>query len=181
MIRAVLDANVVVSAILSPEGPPGRILSAVRAGRVRLVLSSPILEEIGRVLREPRLSRRHGRSGPEIRDLVQGLEAIALLTPGELQLEVIASDPSDDRYLECAVEGRADWLVSGDAHLLSLREFRGIPIRRPREFLETLEGEGATFVRERETPAVSSRSRRAGRLRGAFGEPRRRERRTLPT
>ncbi len=135
MIRAVLDANVFVSGILT-EGVPRRILRAWRAEQFHLVLSSAILREIGRVLRYPKIVRRHKWSEKEIRVFLESLEALALLTPGELHLEVIATDPDDDRYLECAVEGEAVCVVTGDRHLLDLAAYRGVEILSPREFGE---------------------------------------------
>lgn len=137
MIRAVLDANVLVSGILT-EGVPRRILRAWRAGHFHLVASQATLDEIGRVLRYPKIIRRHHWSETEIQAFLESLEALAILTPGQLRLDVIAADPSDDRYLECAIEGTATCLVTGDRHLLELAVYRQIEILSPREFVELL-------------------------------------------
>jgi Predicted nucleic acid-binding protein, contains PIN domain len=67
------------------------------------------------------------------------LAHIAIMTPGILTLTVITEDPPDDRYLECAVEGEADYIVSGDQLLLRLSAHQGIPILTPRAFLEVLQ------------------------------------------
>jgi uncharacterized protein len=67
------------------------------------------------------------------------LSHIAILTPGILTLTVITEDPPDDRYLECAVEGEAAYIVSGDRLLLRLGVYQGIPILTPRAFLEVLQ------------------------------------------
>lgn len=72
--------------------------------------------------------------------LVATLRRIGFLTAGDLTLDVITDDPSDNRYLECTVEGRADYVVSGDEHLLKLREYERIRIVRPAEFLRALRG-----------------------------------------
>ena len=61
------------------------------------------------------------------------------LTPGPLQVDAIPADPADNMVLACAVEGHANYIVSGDTHLLSLREYAGIPIITARAFLEILE------------------------------------------
>ena len=140
MIRAVLDANVLVSAILSPGGPPGRILTAWRQEQFHLVVSRAILEEIGRVFHYPKIARRHRWSEEEIQTFLDELEYFAIPTPGDLELTVVSDDPSDDRYLECAVEGNAEYLVSGDDLLLELGEYQGITILTPRAFLEILRG-----------------------------------------
>ena len=60
---------------------------------------------------------------------------LAVLTPGRIELSVIREDPDDDRYLECAVEGQAEYIVSGDRHLLALGSYRHISIVPPRAFL----------------------------------------------
>jgi len=138
MIRAVLDANVFLSGILT-EGMPRRILRAWRAGQFHLVTSQSILGEIGRVLRYPKIARRHRWSETEIHGFMESLEALAIVTPGELRLRVVAADPVDDRYLECAVEGDAACVVTGDRHLLDLGVYRKIEILSPREFMELLD------------------------------------------
>lgn len=141
MIRAVLDANVFVSAILAPEGTPASVLRAVRENRFRLVVSVAILREVGRVLSYPRLVRRHGLSGESIRSFLATISGAAFLTPGSLRLRVAAEDPDDDRYLECAVEGLAYYLVTGDAQLLELREFESTSVVSPRACLGILDRE----------------------------------------
>ncbi len=118
MIRAVLDANVFVSGILQPQGAPGAVLAAWREDRFRLLASMDILRELGRVLAYLRISRRHRWSRGTIRTFVESVARSAFLTPGGLRLRVVVRDPDDDGYLECAVEGLADFLVTGDSQLL---------------------------------------------------------------
>lgn len=73
-----------------------------------------------------------------IRQFLEDLASVSILTPGEIHLSIIRDDPSDDRYLECAVEGEADVIVSGDHHLRDLGSYRGIPILSVKEFFEVL-------------------------------------------
>lgn len=138
MIRAVLDANVVVSGVLSGKGYPGRILAAWRDEQIHLVVSEAVLEEIGRVLRYPRIVARHQWTDAQLQVFLEDLTRLTILTPGKLRLSVIAEDPSDNRYIECAVEGQADYIVSGDHHLLHLAHYRGTEILTPRAFVELL-------------------------------------------
>ena len=138
MIRAVLDANVVVSGILSQKGIPGTILRAWREERFELVTTEAILEEITRVLRYPKIAKRHEWSEKHIAAFVEDLRHLAILTPGELRLAVVREDPSDDRYLECALEGEAEYIVTGDRHLLELGQLRGIEIVKPTAFLQLI-------------------------------------------
>ena len=138
MIRVVLDANVFVSAVLSPGGIPAKILTAWRDERFHLVMSPAILDEIHRVLRYPKIRRRHRWREERLRLFLEELTHLAILTPGELTINVIKEDPSDNRYLECAVEGDADYLVSGDQHLLRLGVNRKIIILSPQAFPDIL-------------------------------------------
>lgn len=140
MILAVLDANVVVSAILSPKGIPAKVLTAWREERFHLLSSAAILEEIERVLHYPKIVKRHRWPEECIQTFIEDLAYLAIPTPGKLRLNVIKDDPADDRYLECAVEGEADYIVSGDRHLLDLQEYQGIQVLSPRAFLEALKG-----------------------------------------
>ena len=139
MIAAVVDANVFVSAVLSPAGTPAQVLCSWRDGRFVLVLSTAILAEIYRVLHYPKIAIRHRWSEAQIHTFVDALASQAMLTPGVLTLAVIEDDPADNRYLECAVEGEADFLVSGDQLLLNLGSYQGTTILTPRAFLDVLQ------------------------------------------
>ncbi len=138
MIRAVLDANVLVSAIISPKGIPARILNAWHDEKFLLLISRVILDEIGRVLRYPKIKKRHRWSERKIQIFLEDLSRLAILAPGKLSLSIIADDPSDNRYVECAVEGKADYLVSGDDHLLRLGAYEDVRIVTPREFVDVM-------------------------------------------
>lgn len=139
MIRAVLDANVFVSAALNTEGIPAKILDAWRDEQFHLVISEAILEEIDQVFHYPKIAKRHRWPEERVQMFLADLASLAILTPGELKLTVIEEDPPDDRYLECAVEGEADYIVSGDQHLLNLGEYqKRVRILTPRAFFEVL-------------------------------------------
>src|SRR5262245_14786981 len=134
MMRVVLNANVLVSAILSPRGTPAQILTAWRAQYFDLAISHAILAEIGRVFHYPKIATRHRLSEDELKRFLDDLAHLAILTPGALTLSVITEDPADDRYLECAVEAKASYIVSGDQLLLRQEAYQGIPIVTPRTF-----------------------------------------------
>ncbi len=90
------------------------------------------------MLRYPKIAKRHGWTEDELQTFLADLAALAIPTPGALTLAVVTDDPTDDRYLECAVEGDAHYIVSGDRHLLALQEYQGIRILTPRAFLTSL-------------------------------------------
>lgn len=124
-MRVVLDVNILVSAI-GWEGPPSRILRACRQGRLDLVLSQALLDELARVLAYPKLARLAAH--PDLPVILAWLYRPEHLVVPTRAIEVIADDPPDNRVLEAAVAGRAQAIVSGDDDLLRLGGFEGIPI-----------------------------------------------------
>lgn len=140
MLRAVLDANVVVSGLIRPEGPAGRILERVARGAgVHAVVSPAILDEYRRSLGYPKVRRHLRVPAPEVSTWVDALALVADIVPGERVVAVVAADPDDDKYLSAALEGRAPYVVSGDRHLLDVGAHEGVRVVTPREFLDLLE------------------------------------------
>jgi putative PIN family toxin of toxin-antitoxin system len=145
MIRAVLDSSVLVSAFLTAGGTSYAVLSAARRGAFVLCLSGAILEETRRSLRHKvKTIRRHytypdKRVDAHIADLAGLAEPINDLP----ELRVVPLDRKDDVIVATAVAALADYLVSGDRHLLTLGEHQGIRMVTPRQFLDLLEGSGA--------------------------------------
>jgi putative PIN family toxin of toxin-antitoxin system len=133
--RAVLDSNVIVSG-LGWSGAPARIVQAVLAGELMLVTSSPLLAELRRVLAYPKLAKVIPE-GERLADLVE----MSSIVVEPVSVFDAAEDESDNRVLEAAVDGAADYIVSGDEHLLTLGEFRSIPILTPNELVATIIGE----------------------------------------
>src|SRR5436190_771346 len=78
-----------------------------------------------------RVRARHGMSEQQLAEVIAGFRRFATLVAPEVVLQVIRDDPTDDRFLECAVTGGADYIVSGDTHLLRLGEYAGIQILSP--------------------------------------------------
>jgi len=127
--RVVLDTNVLVSG-LGWSGPPAAIVDAVTAGELTLLSSPALIAELRRVLNYPKLANVFANPDA-IADLVAGA-SVQVLTSTRLQT---VDDDSDNRVLEAALEGGADYVVSGDDDLLSLGSFQGIPIVTPAVFL----------------------------------------------
>lgn len=139
MLKIVLDANVFVSALINPHGKPAQILNYVFENKIRLFTSPSIIEELQRVLSYPKLVKRHGLEKEELKEFVSDLLSILALVEGKQAIDVIVEDPTDNNYLSCAVDAKADFIVSGDIHLLNLREYEGTQIVTPTRFLEMLE------------------------------------------
>jgi putative PIN family toxin of toxin-antitoxin system len=140
-LRVVLDTNVLVNGTIVRYGAPARILTAVTQRQIRLILSPYLLAEYLSVLQRPHISRRY----PHFREqlaLVRRFAFVNAIWTNPTTIEqVIADDPKDDAILACAHEGKAAYIVSGDEHLLALREYRGIKILTPRDFVVTVLGE----------------------------------------
>ena len=138
MLRAVLDANVYVSAAVHPEGPPGRIIERfLREAAFEIVVSPAIVDEVLRALAYPKVRKYIPRaSDPDLwfRDIV----VLAQFVAGEYEIAGVSGDPDDDKYIAAAVEGLAEFIVTGDTDLLALTEYEGIRIISPRAFLERL-------------------------------------------
>ncbi|MCS6304417.1 MAG: putative toxin-antitoxin system toxin component, PIN family [Nitrospira sp.] len=145
MIRAVLDANIYISACLRPQGLPGRILRLLLDDQAfHLVGSAAIFDEVRRGLNYPRVRRYLSLTTEEIERWVIALALIAEPTEGCLKLRVVEKDPDDDKYLVAALEGRAGYLVSGDSDLLDLHEYKGVRIVTAHEFHRILGQTGAS-------------------------------------
>ena len=143
MIRVVLDTNVLVSALLAPDSPPARILELALEGGLRLVSSPGIIKEIGLVFQYPRLKKsmkKHRLTDEEVADTLLKILKIATITPGAEIAQGVSQDPADNMILSCAVEGQADFIISGDHHLTDLGAFQGVRIVNPAAFLNLIEG-----------------------------------------
>jgi uncharacterized protein len=136
MVRIVLDANQFVSALLKPGSNPDLIMRLVRREKVLLLLSDAICAELLRVLTYPKIRNRLNRSEESLSEFVEKLRAVAVVIPGAVKLPPLQSDPSDTKYLECAVERKADFIISGDHHLTDLNTFRKIRVVAPATFLK---------------------------------------------
>jgi len=135
MTRVVLDANIFVSTVLKSRSTPAKVFRLAKEGKVTLISSKDILSEVGRVLLYPRLRKLHGRTPKRIDAFIRKATRVSFIVPGETKIDEIKEDPPDNKYLSAAVEGKADFIVSGDHHLKDLKIFEGIRIIDPAAFL----------------------------------------------
>jgi uncharacterized protein len=138
-MHVVLDANVLVSALISRLGVPGKILVAWEEDRFDLVVSPATLDELGRVLHYPKIQEKYNLPADKLEQFLRQIIGQAVVVNPTKELAVVKSDPSDNRYLECAVAGEAAYIVTGDRHLLDLGEFEGTIILPPAGLLVVLE------------------------------------------
>ena len=134
--RAVLDANIFASALMKSDGTPASVIRLVTENpSFELVLSEPIVQELERILFYPKIRKRIQKSDQEISLF---LDAITLNSHFVTQQHgydlLVPEDPDDDIYLIAALEGQARYLVSGDQHLLKIKQFEKIVILTASEF-----------------------------------------------
>ena len=135
-MRIVLDTNILVSALLTPNGPPGRLLAAVKRGDLTLVTSDAQIDELRNVLGRDRLSACIRPR--EAAALLDNLSAVGVVAT-DLPVVDAAHDPDDNLILAAAIVGRADLIVSGDkGHMLALGQVEGIPVVTARDALDRL-------------------------------------------
>ena len=134
-MNVVLDTNVLVSAAISPKGSPAEILRAWRAGSFTWVTSPALLTELERTLASPRIKRYLSWTEDETLEFLERLrQAVVAVAPTD-EINVITRDPDDNRVLEAAVAGQADYIVSGDNALLELQTYEGAQIVTPARFV----------------------------------------------
>jgi uncharacterized protein len=140
VLRVVLDANVFVSAYINPEGTPGQIIeSFLRDASFELVLSEAIIAEVLEALAYPKVLKA-ARSKIEPALWFEDLVVLSQLVGDDFEVPRLSTDPDDDKYIACAVAGRATFIVTGDPDLLAVRQHEGVRIVTPRSFLDVLAG-----------------------------------------
>ncbi|OGY09414.1 MAG: putative toxin-antitoxin system toxin component, PIN family [Candidatus Blackburnbacteria bacterium RIFCSPHIGHO2_01_FULL_43_15b] len=131
--RVVFDTNIFISAILFGSAPR-ELLELARSMDIQLVTSNDILLELAEKL--------HGKfkwNEEEVKEVIAGIGMFAEVIKPKIKIAKITTDPEDNRILECAVEGKADFIISGDKrHVLSLKEFKGVKIFSPRDYFERI-------------------------------------------
>jgi putative PIN family toxin of toxin-antitoxin system len=128
-VRIVLDTNTLVSALLSPHGPPRRLLDGARAQVFELCSSPVLMAELLDVVSREKFAARFAQAGLVPLEIVGAIRRLATMAVPASVPRVIADDADDDHVLACALAGNADLIVSGDKHLLRLgREYQGIRI-----------------------------------------------------
>lgn len=132
-IRVVLDTNVIISAVFW-RGSPYKVTRKILRGELTLVTSTAILEEV-----IDRLQNKFNLPAEETEKLRAILLTHSLLVEPTTKLRAVKADEKDNKIVECAVDGRADFIVTGDTHILELEEYSGIRIVTPAGLLRALE------------------------------------------
>jgi putative PIN family toxin of toxin-antitoxin system len=133
-VRAVIDTGVLVSGLIRHQGPPAAVLRALADDRFTAVYTTEMLIELVDVLSRPRFRTKYHIQPDDVAAVIQLIRLRGeLVVP--IRTVVACRDPKDDKFLTAALAGAADCIISGDADLLVLSLFEGIPVLRPAEFM----------------------------------------------
>lgn len=130
--RVVLDTNVLVSAFIHHRGNEWKILDLVRAGVIQLVMSKEILDEFQKVIARGKF----GFGSALIIEITALVIEIAEIIVPQYRLDIVPDDPSDNKFIECAIDGNVGYVISGDRHLLNIGTYRGVKILKAKDFLD---------------------------------------------
>lgn len=132
MLRIVLDTNTLISAV-GWKGSPRKILDLCINGKLRIIISKEILDEFIDVIFRPKFNFLKDENKLTI---IRAIISISDFVEPDIELDIIKEDRNDNKFLECALIGKADLIISGDKHLLNLKEFEGIIIVNSTKFLK---------------------------------------------
>jgi uncharacterized protein len=138
-MRIVLDANIYASALMKSEGPPGLLLrTLIEGGQYELVFSQAILDEVRRILFYPKIRTKIKKTDLEVDAWLDALSLFShFVVPRHSYPLLVREDPDDDIYIIAALESHADYIVSGDQHLLKMKAFEAVKIVTAVEFIKT--------------------------------------------
>ncbi len=142
MIRAVLDTNILVSALITKKpSAPFQIYKAFTAQKFLLITSPSILAEVEDVINREKIIELHKRTSQERQIIIEQLLTLSYVTLEKIKIEkiIIERDPKDDKFIYAALEGHAEYIITGDDDLLSQKAYENIKILSPNDFLEVLQ------------------------------------------
>jgi putative PIN family toxin of toxin-antitoxin system len=122
-------------------GPPAEVISAAENKRICIIMSEDIIEEISQTLAYPRLRRIYEDAGVNRQELIEAVLRVSRLVEVKTKVNIVHEDPADNKFLECAFDGKVDFLVTGDEHLLRIEHYKRTRILTVREFLRILENQ----------------------------------------
>jgi putative PIN family toxin of toxin-antitoxin system len=134
MIKTVIDTNVIVSAIFF-KGKPRQVLESALKGYIKIYITEDIILELKDVLHK----NKFNLSSELIENIISELISLAEWVEPSEHFHVIENDPSDNIFLDCALAGKVEYIISGDKHLLEIEKWQNIEIVNPDKLLQILE------------------------------------------
>jgi putative PIN family toxin of toxin-antitoxin system len=141
MIRAVLDTNTFVSAVINVQlSVSQEIYQNFIDKHFLLIVSPPLLAEVDEVLHRKRVMKFHKRSPEKLQEIMNQLTSLSYIVPGNTKVDIVR-DPDDNKILSAGVEGQANYIVTRDEDLLDLKKYQRIKIITPEDFMGILRSE----------------------------------------
>lgn len=137
-MKITVDTNVLISSTFW-YGPSFKIIEKVENKEIELILSVEIIEEFMDVLNYEEIQQKIKNKNLEMKRTVEKVVSISTIIESEQKFNIIKDDAEDNKIIECAVGGNVDYIISQDNHLLNLKEYEGIKIISPEDFLKILE------------------------------------------
>jgi putative PIN family toxin of toxin-antitoxin system len=138
MLKVTLDTNVLVSGTFW-EGEAYRIIQMVESGKIRCFVSKEILDEYSRVLHSREIIEKADEHHLAIKSAIIKMIEICQIVEPKSKVSAVKDDPDDNKILECALEAKADYIVTYDNHILKMGEFEGIKTISPTKFIRLFE------------------------------------------
>lgn len=133
-MKIVIDSNIFISGIFW-KGASNEIIKLAEEKKVEICATLEIVEELFGVLRRDKFGKFYEEAATEPEYVFGKIFELVKIYSCKSNVHIIKDDPSDDKFLACAVASNADFIVSGDKHLLKLKSFQGIPVVAPRQFI----------------------------------------------
>lgn len=126
-LKVVIDTNIFISGLISTTGSPANLLDKWEEGNFTLIISQEIIDEFVEVVNRPKIKEKYKLSDQRIEKILNSIYTLAEIVPGLYKVKKL-EDVKDDKFLACALEGKVDYLVTGDADLRRLKYYRGVQI-----------------------------------------------------
>jgi len=139
-LRAVVDTNLFISGIFGKGSLSSKLQDLWINQEFELITSIKIMKEVSRVLRYPRIQQRFHPKDETLKRFFRLVFRKAVITKDTYKTDKIIDDQSDNKFLACALEGKADYIVSRDPHLRNLKQFHGINIVDASTFVKKVTG-----------------------------------------
>lgn len=133
-MKIVIDNNVFISGIFW-KGAPNEIIKLAEEEKLEISATLEIIDELFGVLKRNKFAKLYEEAATELEYIFRKIFELVKIYSCKTAVRIIKEDPSDDKFLACALASGADFIISGDKHLLKLKSFQNIPIITPREFL----------------------------------------------
>lgn len=137
--RVVIDTNIIISAPLAQDAKPARIFELLLLEKIENYTTHAIIDEINKVFDSVKISKLISQAKKDF--IINNFKVFSKIVKPEIKLDIVKEDKADNKFLECALIAKADYIISGDKHLLKLKKFQDINIVSPKEFLGILGNE----------------------------------------